>query len=138
MNRRVLLAACVFVAAGCLCAAVAGVAGYAFYRSTASPTPPETAVELTGHMVIGFEVASFVPCDLGTAPGDGQGYWLHADPGVELYDAYHTAVGEDYLPAYLHFTGRLSPPGEYGHLGAYTREVTITQIIEINATGVCP
>ena len=114
---------------------MASVAGYILYQRTGQSTPPETAVDLTGHMVIGFEIASFVPCGLETS---GEEYWLSADPGVELYDAYHAAVGEDYTPAYIHVTGRLSPPGEYGHLGAYTRELTVSEIIEINATGVCP
>ena len=139
MNRRALVLSCAVVAGLCLCVAVASVAGYAVYRR--SLPPPETAVELTGHMVIGFEIASFVPCAPLDAPdeppGYGQGYWLSADPGVELYAAYHAAVGEDYLPAYVHVTGRLSPPGQYGHLGAYTRELTVTEILEINATGVC-
>lgn len=140
MNRRVLVLISAVVALLCLCVAVASVAGYALLRRSLSP--PEQPVELTGHMVIGFEIASFVPCQPldppDEPPGYGQGYWLSADPGVELYDAYHAAVGEDYLPAYIHLTGRLSPPGQYGHLGAYTRELTITEILEINATGVCP
>ncbi len=134
MNRRVLIIICVVVAGLCLCVAVVSVAGFYLYRRAVPTALPEEAVDLTGHMVIGFEIASFVPCG-----SDGSAnYWLNADPSVELYAAYHAAVGEDYTPAYLHFTGRLSPPGEYGHLGAYTHAVTVTQIIELNATSVCP
>jgi len=135
--RRLIFAAVAVVVALCLCLAVAGTALF-FYQRTLPPRPtPDMAVELTGHMVIGFEVASFVPCGTGDAPGDSQGYWLSADPGVQLYEAYLAAVGEEYTPAYLHVLGRLSPPGEYGHLGGYTRELTITEIIALNVTGVC-
>ena len=134
MTRRGLIFICVVVAGLCLCVAVASVAGYALYRRALSAAPPETAVDLTGHMVIGFEVASFVPC--GSDGSDN--YWLNADPGVELYDAYHVAVGEDYTPAFVRLTRWLSPPGEYGRLSAYIRELTDTEILKINTTGACP
>ncbi len=138
MNRRLLISIVSVLVALCVCLAAAG-AGFFIYQRLGSPPAalPETAVDLTGHMVIGFEVASFVPCALGDDPGDGQGYWLSADPGVQLYDAYHAATGDDYTPAYVHLRGRLSPEGEYGHLGGYTRELTVTEIIEINVTGQC-
>lgn len=45
------------------------------------------------------------------------------------------SAGEDYVPVYVHLRGRLSPPGQYGHLGAYTREVTVTEITALNTTG---
>jgi hypothetical protein len=137
MSRRAITLTCAIVALLCLCLAAVSVAGYYLYRRTVPTALPETPVELTGHMLIGFEVASFVPCGDASAPGASQGYWLSADPGVDLYDAYHAAV-DDYTPAYLHFVGRLSPPGQYGHLSAYTHAVTVTQIIELNATGACP
>ena len=110
MNRRVLVLTCAVFAGLCLCLAVASVAGYVLYQRTGQSTPPETSVDLTGHMVIGFEIASFVPCGL---EASGEDYWLSGDPGVELYDAYHASVGEDYTPSYIHVPGRLSTPGEH-------------------------
>ena len=134
-NRRLLAVTCAALAGLCLCLALMGVVGFLVYQRMGPPPPaPEENVDLTGHMVIGFEIASFVPCG---QEATGEEYWLSADPGVALYDAYHAATGDDYVEAYVHVLGRLSPPGEYSHLSAYTRELTVTEIVEINTTGAC-
>ena len=137
MTRRLWYGLIAGIGSLCLCSALIAALYLVYQRMRPTTSTPDTAVELSGHMVIGFETARFVPCGDSADPGDTEGYWISADPGVELYDAYHNATGEDYTPAFLHFRGRLSPPGEYGHLGGYTREVTVTEIIELNVTGTC-
>ncbi|MCC7359064.1 MAG: hypothetical protein IT317_06290 [Anaerolineales bacterium] len=136
-NRRLLVVTCAGLTVLGLCLALTSVLSLLVYqRMRRPPVLPEATIDLTGHMVLGFEVASFVPCG---REDSGEAYWLSADPGVELYDAYHAATGtEDYIPVYAHVLGRLSPPGQYGHLNAYTRELTVTEIITLNTTGACP
>jgi len=99
-----------------------------------------------------FEVSSFVPCKLHQAPGYGQGYWLAAIPDsgfFEHYDAITPRNGMDYKPldspgvvVFVRFVGDLSPasasPFEgYGHLSAYTRQITVTEVLEMTLEGQC-
>ena len=137
MNRRLFYAAVAGGSILCLCAALTTALYFVYQRARQPTSTPDTAVELRGHMVIGFEIASFVPCDISADPGDSQGYWLNAGPDVDLYDAYLAATGADYTPAFIQFRGQLSPPGEYGHLGGYSRAVTVTEILVLNVTGSC-
>jgi hypothetical protein len=96
-----------------------------------------------GYYASGFEVSSFVPCEAAGEAGYGAGYWLTGTP--DFYDTYSRLVTESghdpvtgYFPVYTVFEGTLSPEGHYGHLGAYTREVTVTKLIEMSLDGTCP
>jgi hypothetical protein len=100
-----------------------------------------------GYYRTSFEISSFVPCAMGDLPGYAKGYWLTADPQVEFYDHYRTTIaassgsaiaGSDDARAivFVRFIGQLSPPADpngagYGHLGSYTHEITVTQILEM-------
>jgi hypothetical protein len=98
--------------------------------------------EFEGYYASGFEVSSFVPCDTNAGAGYGNGYWLTGTP--EFYDQYSALVqssGFDpisgYQSVYVRFKGELSPPGSYGHLGAYEREVNVTELLEMSLDGQC-
>lgn len=106
---------------------------------TLSPTPGPTKGEFEGTYSNGFEVSAFVPCEgvsLAT-PGYVPAYWLSGTS--EFYDQYYALVkssGNDpadgYLSVYIRFKGELSPPGSYGHLGAYSHEITVTELLEMS------
>ncbi|GAB4579990.1 MAG: hypothetical protein Fur0022_27290 [Anaerolineales bacterium] len=111
---------------------------------TLSPTPGPTTGEFEGYYSSGFEVSAFVPCDGGEpAPGFVPGYWLNGTS--DFYDQYDALVeSSDHDPitgslsVYVRFNGELSPPGHYGHLGAYEREITVTELLEMSLDGLCP
>jgi len=99
--------------------------------------------EFEGYYASGFEVSSFVPCGIAENASYGNGYWLTGT--TEFYDQYYALIqssGFDqstgYLSVYVRFKGELSPPGHYGHLGAYEREVTVTELLEMSVDGKCP
>lgn len=105
---------------------------------TLSPTPGPTKGEFEGTYSNGFEVSAFVPCEGVSPAGPGYvpAYWLSGT--TEFYEQYTALVqssGHDpatgYLSVYVRFKGELSPPGSYGHLSAYEREITVTELLEM-------
>ncbi len=92
------------------------------------------------------ETSSFVPCSMNEFPGPGKGYWLV--PNYEFSQLYEKAMSDmigdiagtygpyDEFVIYVRFQGILSPPASveaglgYGHLGLYSREVTVTKALE--------
>ena len=109
---------------------------------TLSPTPGPTTGEFEGYYSSGFEVSAFLPCG---EDGDyGNGYWWFKGT-TEVYQQYYSLVESSgfnpstgYLSVYVRFKGELSPPGSYGHLSAYEREITVTELLEMSLDGTCP
>jgi hypothetical protein len=108
-----------------------------------SPGPKSSSGEFEGYYSSGFEVSSFVPCGETENPDYGAGYWLTSSP--DFYQQYSDLVqqsGHDpatgYLPVYTRFEGELSSEGSYGHMGAYSHEITVTKTIEMSLDGTCP
>jgi hypothetical protein len=96
----------------CLVAAVAG--------CSSAPKEVSLAGEVyRGHFVDGFEVSSFQPC------GSAEEWWM--DPNDELYRA--TNYRFSHGTVYLEVRGHVSPPGHYGHLGVYRRELTVRRVL---------
>jgi hypothetical protein len=73
-----------------------------------------------------FETSAFTP-DGGEGP-----YWLSGDGAVwdRLNAPFNETGAGPWGRAHLIVEGTLSPPGRYGHLGAYTRELRVTRVIE--------
>jgi len=71
-----------------------------------------------------FETSAFT-----TDAGEGP-YWLAGDGAV--WDQLSAPFSESgpWGRAHLIVEGRLSPPGQYGHLGAYSRELRVTRVME--------
>lgn len=99
----------------------------------AADTPIEGSFE--GLFVEGFETSRFMPCLSGASwwlntTGEANGpFWL----GIEnLRNETNTALGADKSAGaplyYLRIDGRASETGQFGHLGAYTREVTVKSV----------
>lgn len=89
------------------------------------PTQP-SATRYRGLYVFGFETSSFVP------DGAERGWWVEATP--EARQALHAAAApirqpNDAIFVHAEVEGELSPPGQYGHLGAFERRLMITRVI---------
>jgi len=76
-----------------------------------------------GTYVVWFEVSRFTPKDTHEA------WWLSGK--VPCLDKFTKVGDEDSEPLYLHLEvrGTLSPEGHYGHLGGYSRELEVTEVL---------
>jgi hypothetical protein len=113
-----------------------------------------------GYYRAGFETSSFVTCEsfgvpgaphgydsFGT-PGYGRGYWLEAMTESGFWSRFadltphfrqHSSAStmEDSPSVFVRFIGHVSPPRAlfaqygYGHMGLYSREITVTQLVEM-------
>ena len=78
---------------------------------------------LAGHYSQGFEVDAFRPC------GSEESWWV--TQGAELRSRYQALSPRQYQEVYVELRGDAGPRGQYGHLGAYTRELAAREVIEI-------
>ncbi len=138
-NNRPLVIGLIAAVALCLCLACAlAVFGAYFLLAPQGPITGPTTGEFSGYYTNGFEVSAFVPCD-----EPAEQWWLSSDPALNFYDQYQALVtpvlppSGGYVPVFLRFVGTVSPPGSYGHLGAYTREATVEEVIEMSLDGTC-
>jgi hypothetical protein len=85
-----------------------------------------------------FEVEAFSE-RVGCGGGDPDAYWVEAAPDSGFYEAvraYRAAHPDEFPRApfgqyRVRFAGHLSPPGHYGHLAGYARQVTVEQVLEV-------
>lgn len=115
------------------------------------PAGGVSGAEFEGFYSLRFEVSSFVPCGAGEQAGYGKGYWLEAAPALGWARRYEAALAEaggaltatavplSGEPVYVRVIADLSPPSAngYGHLNAYEREISVTQILEMTRDGGC-
>jgi hypothetical protein len=113
------------------------------FVSTACPgltNPSEGTGTFVGLYLQGFEVSAFTPCGNGS-PSSETGYWLTGSADFnQRYNALATTRGPNAFGpvVYTKFSGTLSAEGRYGHLGAYKREVTVTNVLEMTVRSSCP
>ena len=96
--------------------------------SACASAPPAAAPELlTGHYRFGFEVEAFRPC------GQSRDWW------VARSDELRARAGDAPPPVFAVVRARVSPEGQYGHLGAYPRQVDVVEVVEVrpSAEGDC-
>jgi hypothetical protein len=84
-----------------------------------------------GFVSWGFEVSAFSPCDR------EETWWVDGgEAEAELFERYfeiiEQASGEP-AGVYARVRGEVTERGEYGHLGAYEREVDIEEVLEVRA-----
>jgi hypothetical protein len=108
---------------------------------------PEEFTLFEGYYGSAFEASNFLPCGVEGPPSPGKGYWLRAEPQSGFFDQYESIVGTvipqpergrrfDFVIVYVRFEGELAPekskPGSgYGHLGMYSKMVTVKKIYEM-------
>lgn len=85
-----------------------------------------SAQNYSGVYVTAFETEAFYSYD------GGDPYWVSADPAVHA--ALQAPIPRPIDPqtgarVVVEVQGVLSPPGRYGGLGAYTRELHVTRVI---------
>ncbi|HEV2129662.1 MAG TPA: hypothetical protein VGR27_01080 [Longimicrobiaceae bacterium] len=74
----------------------------------------------------GFEVESFRLC------GSQERWWVVR--GYELNRRYRELTQAQYERVYAEVRGYAGPAGRYGHLGAYARELTVVEVLEVRRT----
>lgn len=75
-----------------------------------------------GFYTWGFEVNGFQPC------GSEESWWV---TGGDLHTRYQAVASNDYEPVFVRLAGIAGPEGEYGHLGAYSREIAVEEVFEM-------
>ena len=82
-----------------------------------------------GLVAYGFEMSGFTPCDR------EEDWWVTGPASGELFERYTGVVepGSEYAPAYARVRGEISRRGEYGHVGAYDREIEVLEVLEVRA-----
>jgi hypothetical protein len=78
----------------------------------------------TGYYTHGYEPSRFVPANT-------KEKWSLAGafPCRELFTSDGRVVRLDNPAIYIETRGTLSPNGKYGHLGAYSRELTVSEVL---------
>lgn len=90
--------------------------------SCASIPPAEPPRQVAGHYRFGFEIEAFQPC------GNSEEWWVaRAD---ELRARVRTLPVEPER-VYAVVRAHVSPEGMYGHLGAYSRQMSIVEVVEV-------
>jgi hypothetical protein len=94
-----------------------------FALSACATTP---ARHYSGVYVTAFETEAFYSYD------GGDPYWVSADAAAQA--ALQAPIPHPFDPqtgvrVVVEVQGVLSPPGRYGHLGAYTRELHVTRVL---------
>lgn len=99
---------------------------YSLFAQPAHPTWPESGTYV-GDYTRGFEMSKFTPDADKT-----EHWWLHGK--VDCPDAVdkRTAAGRPPI-MHLEVHGTLSAEGRYGHRGAYTRELTVQEVLKCKA-----
>ena len=78
---------------------------------------------LAGHYSQGFEHDGFRPC------GSDELWWV--TEGTELRQRYQALSPAQYEEVYVELRGHAGPRGQFGHLGAYARELDAGEVVEI-------
>jgi hypothetical protein len=90
--------------------------------------PPSISVsEFRGMYSAGFEVSAFRPC------GSREKWWV-SDPGP-LHTAYTRLDLAPYQEIYAVVRGDTSGVGQVGHLGLYTRYLSVDSLVEARLLG---
>jgi hypothetical protein len=139
-NRPLLIGLVVGVVVLCLCLVCGGAGAAYYFLYPQSVTVSPTSGEFSGYFTAGFEVSSFVPCSGSEIGGDAGPWWTGGTPESGFYDRYLDvigATGPEYVTVYVRWRGTVSPLGTYGHMGEYTREATVEEVLEMRLNGTC-
>ena len=83
-----------------------------------------------GVFTYGFEVMSFQPC------GSAECWWVSEGSQSILHHSgapQSPPPGQHLLTMYVELRGHVSPKGGYGHQGAYSRSLTVKEVLLVTA-----
>lgn len=109
-----------------------------------SALPISSSGNYTGYYINSFETSAFATCEMLATSDFNQSYWLSASAESGFFAKLSqitipSTPGVTPVPystfkkVYVKFEGTLSSPGQYGHLGQYPREITVTKLLEMAA-----
>lgn len=79
--------------------------------------------EFRGYYEHGFEVESFRRC------GSAEAWWV-VQPD-ELFRRSREFTTAQYQPVFAVVRGYTGPEGRYGHMGVYTRQLTVVEVVDV-------
>lgn len=93
--------------------------------------------KFSGYYFTAFETSNFVPGEDCRSPKPT--YWLMYERDSGFAEALKAAGWKpmELQAFFVRFEGELSEPGQYGHLGAYEREVHVVRTLEVRAAPEC-
>lgn len=83
---------------------------------------------VSGYYTVGWEEQSFHPCDRPVSFTD-RGVWWVSNPGP-MMAAYSELVEGDWGTVFVTVRAELTEPGQFGHLGAYSRAMAVVELVE--------
>lgn len=92
----------------------------------ASASAPTRTV--SGYYTIGWEEQSFRPCNRPASFTD-RGTWWVSNPGP-MMEAYRDLVEGDWGTIFVTVRVDLTEPGQFGHLGGYSRAMAVVELID--------
>jgi hypothetical protein len=83
-----------------------------------------------GQFVWAFEASAFTPC------GGTEAWWVSfaseaVAQEVSARVPWPIELGAPVQPVYVEWRAERSGRGEYGHMGAYGREIRVTEVLEV-------
>lgn len=120
--------------------------GFGLYRTLVATEPPAGEAAFEGVYQYAFETSAFFPRAEACKPDTwATAYWLGAEADAGFFERLQTLVQQapprwrylDGAIVQVRFVGTLSPPGEYGHLGHYPREVIVTKLLDMSFPAAC-
>jgi hypothetical protein len=105
--------------------------------------PPIRSVrgEFRGHYTVGFESSDFRPC--GGLPAEVKAFdeqwgaaWVRFSPKLDLSRTKWPQFADTvhYPTVYVRWTGTLTGPSSYGHMGVATYELLVDRLLEVRHT----
>lgn len=83
---------------------------------------------VSGYYTISWEQQSFHPCDRPVSFTD-RGVWWVSNPGP-MMEAYRDLVEGDWGTIFVTVRAELTEPGQFGHLGGYSRAMAVVELID--------
>ena len=79
-----------------------------------------------GYFAYGFETVAFRACNATEV------WWVEGGEQLGALIEQYTALADaSYAEVYVELRGTTSEPGSYGHLGAYARAFTLTEVAQV-------
>ncbi|HEX6038230.1 hypothetical protein [Longimicrobium sp.] len=86
---------------------------------------------VSGYYTVSWEQQSFTPCNRPVSFTD-RGAWWVSNPGP-MMPAYRDLVEGDWGTIFVTVRADLTEPGQFGHLGGYSRAMAVVELVDARA-----